>query len=305
MKTLLQAIGLALILILVSLMVSSPTLVAGAETLDTVLEPLPTNTAAPYGPIKSCYLENEAGYVDESLSIHIRKERAEEYKTDVMIVDIDIKDVSQLRTARAGRYGSKATALVTEMATRNNAVIAMNGDFFSYHSQGLVVRNGVLLRDRPTPDFDIMIIDTKGDVTVMTRPDRKMVDAFTGEILHAFSFGPALIKDGEKILEPGRCDSANKPTQRIAFCQRGPLSYSIVATEGPENDNGRGFTIAEFIDYLDAKGEYKQAYNFDGGSSSTIAFKRKKINSISSYKTRHVGDIIYFATLVKSEEAAK
>lgn len=304
MKTLLRAIALALLLILVGLLVPSPSLVAGAESI-TAFEPLPINTAAPYGPIKDCYLPDLGGYVDDSLSVLIRKERAEEYGTDVMIVDIDIKDVSQLRTARAGKYGSKAAALVTEMATRNNAVIAMNGDYFAYHDFGYVVRNGVLLRDRPTPDFDIMIIDTKGDVTLLVRPDRAMVDALPGEVLHAFSFGPALLIDGQKVAEPGRCDSAEKTTQRIAFCQRGPLSYSIVATEGPENTNGRGFTIAEFIDYLAAKGEYQQAYNFDGGSSSTIAFQRQKINSVSSNKTRYVGDIIYFATLVNDGEAAK
>ena len=304
MKTLLRAVALALLLILVGLLVPSPSLVAGAEEEKT-FEPLPIDVAAPYAPIQDCFLPDQGGYVDDSISVLIRKERAEEYGTDVMIVDIDIKDVSQLRTARAGKYGSKATALVAEMATRNNAVIAMNGDYFSYHDYGYVVRNGVVLRDRPTPDFDIMIIDTKGDVTVMVRPDRAMVDAFEGEVLHAFSFGPALLKDGEKITEPGRCDSMNKTTQRIAFCQRGPLSYSIVATEGPENTNGRGFTIAEFIDYLYAKGEYQQAYNFDGGSSSTIAFQKKKINSISSYKTRSVGDIIYFATLLSGEEAAQ
>ncbi len=303
MKTLLRAVILALLLILVALLVSSPSLVAGAESM-AAFEPLPINTAAPYAPIKDRYLPDMGGYVDDSLSVLIRKERSEEYATDVLIVDIDIKDVSQLRTARAGKYGSKATALVTEMANRNNAVIAMNGDYFSYHDFGYVVRNGVMLRDRPTPDFDIMIIDTKGDVTLMVRPDRAMVDAFPGEVLHAFSFGPALVIDGQGVAEPGRCDSANKTTQRIAFCQRGPLSYSIVSTEGPENTNGRGFTIKEFIDYLVSKGEYQQAYNLDGGSSSTVAFQKQKINSISAGKTRYVADIIYFATLIDGEKAA-
>lgn len=300
MKAFLRAALLALMLIALCLLVPSPSLVAGAEEIATY-QPLPENTAAPYPPIESCYLPDGAGYIDDSLSVLIRKERAEKYETDVLIVDIDIKDVSQLRTARAGLYGSKATALVTEMARRNNAVIAMNGDYFSYHDFGYVVRNGVLLRNRPTPDFDILIIDTKGDLTVMVRPTREMVDAFEGTALHAFSFGPALIQDGEKILEPGRCDSGHKFTQRIALCQRGPLSYTIVSTEGPENVNGRGFTIPEFIDYLYEKGEYQQAYNFDGGSSSTVAFQKKKINSISSYKTRYVGDIIYFATLLDGE----
>ena len=43
------------------------------------------------------------------------------------------------------------------------------------------------------------------------------------------------------------------------------------------------------------------AYNLDGGSSSTIALNNQKINSPSSHKNRMVGDCIWFATLVKEE----
>lgn len=39
------------------------------------------------------------------------------------------------------------------------------------------------------------------------------------------------------------------------------------------------------------------AYNLDGGSSSTIVLNNKKINALSSGKTRSVSDIIYFGTL--------
>ena len=40
------------------------------------------------------------------------------------------------------------------------------------------------------------------------------------------------------------------------------------------------------------------AYNLDGGSSSTVAMRGEKINAKSSHKIRYVSDIIYFATLV-------
>lgn len=40
------------------------------------------------------------------------------------------------------------------------------------------------------------------------------------------------------------------------------------------------------------------AYNLDGGSSSTISLNNEKINSPSSHKNRMVGDCIWFATLV-------
>ena len=40
------------------------------------------------------------------------------------------------------------------------------------------------------------------------------------------------------------------------------------------------------------------AYNLDGGSSSTVALNGKKINALSTGKIRPVGDCIYFATLI-------
>ena len=40
------------------------------------------------------------------------------------------------------------------------------------------------------------------------------------------------------------------------------------------------------------------AYNLDGGSSSTVAMRGEKINAVSSNKVRSVSDIIFFATLV-------
>lgn len=40
------------------------------------------------------------------------------------------------------------------------------------------------------------------------------------------------------------------------------------------------------------------AYNLDGGSSSSVVLGGKKINALSTGKIRPVGDCIYFATLI-------
>lgn len=301
MKTALRTILWIALLVVMVLTLSSPTLVAGAEGAQ-AFESLPWDGAAPYKPSKDGYNEAGDGYEDASIRVSIETDRA--YETDIMICLVDIVDPTQLRTARAGRYGSKAVAPVTEIATLNNAVVACNGDYFSYHDSGLVVRNGVALRNRPDPDRDILIIDDKGDFTLLQSPTSETVDAFEGTMIQAFSFGPALIINGEKRTDQesiAKDMAPLKTTQRIAICQRGPLSYAIVATEGPENENGRGLTLPEFIDYLYGLG-YEQAYNLDGGSSSTIAMRRKKLNALSSRKTRSVGDIIYFATLINSGE---
>lgn len=72
------------------------------------------------------------------------------------------------------------------------------------------------------------------------------------------------------------------------------------ATEGPENPGSVGLTIpqmAEFMGTLDVQ----NAYNLDGGSSSTMVLNNEKINALSTHKVRSICDILYFATLVNQE----
>ena len=60
------------------------------------VEPLPMGDKAPYAPLESGYLPDEAGYVDPTISVRIEKMRA--YETDIRLVWVQIADPSQLRT---------------------------------------------------------------------------------------------------------------------------------------------------------------------------------------------------------------
>ena len=81
----------------------------------------------------------------------------------------------------------------------------------------------------------------------------------------------------------------------MALCQLDTLSYLIVYTEGPEQEEHAGLSIPEFTELLSTL-NVKHAYNMDGGHSSTIYFNGQRINSPET-KNRKVSDIIYFATL--------
>lgn len=58
--------------------------------------------------------------------------------------------------------------------------------------------------------------------------------------------------------------------------------------------------MAEFAQLCASLGA-KQAFNLDGGSSSTVVLNDKKINSLSTGKVRSIGDILYFVTAVPNE----
>lgn len=274
---------------------------------ETTYEPLPWDSKnKPNPPIASCYLPNAAGYHDGSIDVKIEESRV--WDTNVMIVRVKISDPTQLRTATAGKFPNAGQKEVARMAKENNAVLAINGDYFGYHKKGIVVRNGKRWRMSPTAGRETLIIDTNGDFTILAPTSREAWDAFGEEnVVHAFCFGPGIVRGGQPMNQADieamslSCGKTHF-TQRIAIGQEGPLSYIIVYCEGPEQKNSKGLTLLQFSQ-LCAEVGMIEGYNLDGGSSCTIVLDNKKINAKSGSKKRWVSDCIYFATL--ATEATK
>jgi len=266
-------------------------------------ESLPLSGPAPYAPVMSALSEDGMSYDDGTMTVRIETDRA--YDTNIYYVYVTITDPSQLRTATAAGAKSKKRKPVTVMAQENNAVLAINGDFYSYHSEGIVYRSGEMVRMNPRSGRDALIIDENGDFNPIALPKgskhaamKTAFENFEGEIREAFTFGPALIIDGVvQEFDYRKKTSCGYPTpaQRLAVCQIDALSYLIIATEGPEQEGQAGLNVPQLTELCAAKG-VKHAYNLDGGSSVTIVLCGNRINAPET-KNRDVGDIIYFATL--------
>ena len=267
-------------------------------TEDTIYDPIPVKGPAPYAPHQEAYLPEQTGYHDDSLDVRVETFRR--HDTTVTAVHVRLMDPSQLRTALAAKPPSRKTVVVTTMAKKNNAVLAINGDYFSFHQHGIVVRGGKMWRNRPDGKRDILIVDEKGDFTILPRCTAEDFAGYPGAVMHAFCFGPGLVVDGQALTSLEHADVGNAPakaTQRIAIGQTGPLEYLIIATEGPDNKGSEGFTILQMAELCQEMGCIN-AYNLDGGSSSSVVLGGKKINALSTGKIRPVGDCIYFATLI-------
>ena len=265
--------------------------------------PLPLTGPAPYAPVADALSEDQMSYDDGTISVRVETDVA--YDTNVYYVYVTITDPSQLRTATAAGAKSKKRKPVTVMAQENNAVLAINGDFYSYHSEGIIYRSGEMVRMNPRSGRDALIIDENGDFHPIALPkgskhaDMKAAfESFPGEIREAFSFGPALIIDGVvQEFDYKKKTSCGYPTpaQRLAVCQLDALSYLIVATEGPEQEGQVGLNVPQLTELCLQKGA-RHAYNMDGGNSVTIVLCGQRLNAPDT-KNRDVGDIIYFATL--------
>lgn len=296
---------LAVLLLALCVLVPSPALMEEAWTPDvSQLTPIALNANSGYAPDPAGY-KSDLLYEDPTIRVSIETTRY--CDTPIFIARVKLADASQLRTMMAGAYGSQRTALATTLAERGGAVLAINGDYYSYIGTGLIVRQGHTFRSRADSDFDVLMIDVNGDFHVAKEIDEATLnDAYSalggsveegGNIVQAFTFGPALIENGERAHEEYRRPDggARKPAQRMVLAQDGPLSYVIVCCEGPDNSNSKGLTLEQMGRFMLGLG-VTTAYNLDGGGSTTMVFNGMKINARSTSKNRSVSDIIYFCS---------
>ena len=296
---------LAALLLALCVLTPSPALMEEVWTPDaSQVTPIGLNAASGYAPDPAGF-KSDTLYEDSTIRVSIETTRY--CDTPIFIARVQIADATQLRTMMAGSYGSQRSALATSLAERGGAVLAINGDYFSYIGTGLVVRQGHTYRMRADSDFDVLMIDVNGDFHIAKEIDEATLNAAYsalggsveegGQIVQAFTFGPALVENGERAHEEyKRADGgARKPAQRMVIAQDGPLSYVIVCCEGPDNKNSKGLTLEEMGQFMLDLG-VETAYNLDGGGSTTMVFNGSKINALSTSKNRSVSDIVYFCS---------
>ena len=267
---------------------------------------LPFDFTVPPAPDPDHFTEN--GYEDQSIRVKIEKMRLMD--SDVCVAFVEIASPSQLRTAMDNKDRH-----VPVMANANNAVIAMNGDFFRKDSNNkffeIRMTEKVKVKKKLSAQFDTLVIDKNGDlhVFVVSEGLEEYRNQHMDDIANAYLFGPALVKDGE-IVERKNSKYMYDPNGhdgRSAIGQRGPLSYVLVLVEGHKKDS-RGVTHAQLAQIMYDLG-CKQAYNLDGGNSANlymqgtnqdIAMLDARGNNEAS--PRPQSDILYFATAVPLEE---
>ena len=295
---------LTVVIILLMILVPSPALTEGLDAAGALSIPIDADKA--YPAIEENYV-SDTEYRDETL--HVTIEKDEYLETEIWIARVKIAHPSQLRTAMAGRYGTKRTASVATMAKRSNAVLAINGDYYNFIGYGVVLRQGHMYRHRPIIQYDLLLIDDQGDFHPVREASMEVFNPIYesfggawdggGRLVNILTFGPVLIMDGKLAHEEfkSRENGANKLAQRMVIGQDGPLSYVCVSSEGPESGS-RGLKLNELAEYMLGFGCHT-VYNLDGGNSSTMVFHGEKINSLETKKIRAVSDIIYFASAMQ------
>jgi exopolysaccharide biosynthesis protein len=247
----------------------------------------------------------DAGYSDDTIVVEIQQITQDDSIYHVAYVKIATP--SQLRTYVAGGLSGTRTSPTTTLARSVNAVVAVNGDFYSKSTGGYIVRQGETVRKKPSNNYDLLLIDENADFHLLLAGKATQADGITAlikdhEIVNAFFFGPALVMDGETCeidKEYGWDPFAVNP--RAAIGQIGPLTYAVVTVDG-RIDQSVGVTLPTLAAFMKQIG-CVQAYNLDGGNSSALVFHNQMLSIKGDYTERSVSDILYFASATEQGAA--
>lgn len=251
------------------------------------------------GPVPSASAYSDTSYVDESICVTMETHRVGE--ANYHVARVKISDPSQFRTALAGRPGSARTAKASVMAANNNAVVAMNGDYYGNRNNGYIIRQSNVIRKALPKSLDTLFIDAKGDFHIVKGGDTASLATLLESdvaLVNSFSFGPALVIDGELQEMPDSYSFNIRGLEpRSAIGQIGPLEYLLLVVDGRRKDS-EGALVADVAQFMLDMG-CVQAFNMDGGNTAVLLFNGDYYSSKTEGGERSISDIIYFATTIE------
>lgn len=238
----------------------------------------------------------DTSYESSRFSIAITTIR--EYDTQIYIADVTVSDVSCLRAGLAGgAFGRNIKETTSAMAKDNNAILALNGDYYGFRDSSFVVRNGYLYREtaRKGSDNEILVIYGDGRFEIANEAEADAAELVENGAQQVFSFGPGLVREGEiTVGEESEVGQAMQSNPRTAVGMVEPLHYILLVSDGRTRESA-GLTLFELAEVMQGLG-CETAYNLDGGGSSTMWFMGEIINVPTSGRSvgeRRVSDIVY------------
>ena len=268
-----------------------------AETISTVSNTSSTsNTEVASQAVPNAQV-TDTSYSDGNISVNLTEKTVND--TKIYVADVTLSSADYLKTALAqNSYGTNVTAKTSVTAAENNAILAVNGDYYGANSSGYVIRNGVVYRDSVREDA------SNGDLAIYKDGSFKIIyenqisaDQLVQDgVVNLLAFGPSLVENGEISVgintEVGQAMASN-PRTAIGIIDEN--HYIIVVSDGRTSES-KGLSLYQMAEVMKSYG-VKTAYNLDGGGSSTLYFNGQVINKPttggSKISERAVSDIVY------------
>lgn len=219
------------------------------------------------------------------------------------VADVTLTDATSLRSAFAqNAFGQNITENTSDIAADNDAIFAINGDYYGFRDTGIVIRNGVVYRDDGAREGLAFYRD--GTVEVYDETTTTADDLLAAGVWNTLSFGPALLADGQVVtgIDDVEVDTnignhsiqGDQPRTAIGVIDDNHLVFVVVDGRSPGYSSGVSLTgLAQIMQGLGAT----TAYNLDGGGSSTMYFNGELVNDpLGKGQERGTSDILYIGS---------
>lgn len=270
--------------------------------------PISVNSTVMTTEYKSDNETSEATYDDwsymrDDLEINIEKVESGSgtNKVTYFVADVQVKDTSNLYSAFAkNKFGRNIVETTSNIAEENDAIFAINGDYYGFREDGILIRNGVIYRDEAVREGLAFYND--GTMKTYYETSTSAEELLAQGVIDTFSFGPALLEDGKAITDFGNVkvdsnmgnSSIQKSNPRTGVGIISPNHYVFVVVDGRKEGYSKGMTLGEFSNLFEELG-CTEAYNLDGGGSSTMYFMGRVVNNpLGKNQEREISDILYF-----------
>ena len=256
------------------------------------------STAAATGQVTS----DDWTYQSSSVSISIQEVAtgSGNNKVTYFVADVVIRDATQLASAFADdAFGRNIIEYTSQIAAANNAIFAINGDYYGFRTDGIEIRNGVIYRDAGARTGLAFFKD--GSMKIYDETQTTAQELLDEGVWNTLSFGPALVVDSQIIGNLGTVEvdtnfgnhSIQGANPRTGVGILSNNHFVFVVVDGRSTGYSRGMTLSEFAQVFKDLG-CTQAYNIDGGGSSTMYFMGRVVNNpLGRNKERGTSDILY------------
>lgn len=237
--------------------------------------------------------------VETSISIETVVTGSGEDKVTYYIADVLLGDDMVLSSALAGdSFGRNIIDYTSSIAAENNAVFAINGDYYGFRDDGIIIRNGIIFRDEGVREGLAFYSDgTMAVYDETTTSGQALVDS---GVFNTYSFGPGLISNGEIIegIDTVEIDTnignhsiqGDEPRSAVGMISENHFIFIVV--DGRSKNYSNGMTLPEVAEILYDYGCI-EAYNLDGGGSATMYYEGQLVNNpLGKNKERETSDII-------------
>lgn len=265
----------------------------GSETKSTTKST--TNSSGSSGSTSNSSSGTVIGtYSDSKSKITVTQYRA--YDSNIYVADVEVADGTSILSAFANNtYGRNITDTTSDMAEENNAVLAINGDYYGARQSGYVIRNGVVYRNQGTNGED-MVISKDGSLSFISESDTTTDSLIQKQAWQVLSFGPVLVENGQiAVTENDEVGMAMASNPRTAIGTVAKNHYLFVVSDGRTSESA-GLSLYELANFMKSLGA-TNVYNLDGGGSSTMVFQGEVVNNPTTngnkISERAVSDILY------------